>query len=200
MNTDETKEILRLLCAAYPTQRQRMTGADMHAMLEVWSLALVDIDHDEAVRAAGRIVCTSKWLPSVAEFRAAIGEVHHGVRRTGAEAWGDVRRLFTYRERDAMATVDPVVLEVCTAQGWIHWRTMWRNGEDIEQWHVAMGEDANPAADRARFIELYDALTVGERKAAQLAPGGKIPERIAAPEGKQLGAIVRAMLPESVEP
>jgi hypothetical protein len=141
-------------------------------------------NHDEAVRAAGRIVCTSKWLPSVAEFRAALGEVHHGARRTGAEAWGDVRRLFSYRERAAMADVDPVVLEVCTAQGWIHWRTMWRNGEDIEQWHVAMGEDANPAADRARFIELYDALTVGERKAAQLAPGGKIPERTRSARGR----------------
>jgi hypothetical protein len=199
VNTDETKEILRLICAAYPTQRQRMTGADLHAMLAVWSLGLADVEMEPAVRAVGRIVCTSKFLPSLAEFRAALGDVHHGARRTGAEAWGDIRKLFAYRERSAMADVDPVVLEVCTAQGWIHWRTMWRNGKDIEQWHVAMGEDANPAADRARFIELYDVLTVGERKAAQLAPGGKIPERLAAPEGRQLGAIVKAMLPAGDE-
>lgn len=193
MTTDETKGILRLICAAYPTQRQRMNASDLHAMLEVWSLALADVDLASARAAAARIVCTSKWLPSIAEFRAAVGDVHHGSRRSGAEAWGDIRPLLEYRDREAMASVDPLVLEVCTAQGWITWRTLWRSGEDVEQWHVTLGE--NLAADRARFIELYDALALSERKTAQLTPGGKIPERIAAPEGRTLGAIVQGMLP-----
>lgn len=198
MNTNDTKEVLRLICAAYPTQRQKMTSADMHAMLEVWSLALADIEPEAAVRAAGRIVMTSKFLPSIAEFRAAIGEVHHGVRRTGAEAWGDVRGLFTYRDRGALEGVDPLVLEVLTAQGWIAWRTLWRNGADVEQWHASMPTD-NVSADRARFIELYDALAIGERKAAQLSPGAAIPDRKALPGGEQLGAIVGRMLPGSRE-
>lgn len=199
MTTDETKEILRLLCAAYPTQRQRMTGADLHAMLEVWSLALGAVELSAARAAAGRIVCTSKFLPSIAEFLAAIGDVHHGARRTGAEAWADLRALFTYRDRGERAGVDPLVYAVADAQGWITWRTLWRDGADVEQWHVALTSD-NLAADRARFIELYDAMAIGERREAQLTPGGKIPERLASREGAQLGDIVKRMLPESTEP
>lgn len=196
MIIDETKEILRLICAAYPTQRQKLTSADMHAMLEVWSLALADVEFALARAAAGRIVCSSKWLPSIAEFRAEIGVMHHGERRNGLDAWGDVRTLRTYREREAMATFDPLVIQVCQRYDWIEWRTLFRNGEDVEQWHVVTGE--NDESDRIRFAQLYDSLARDERKQAQLAPGGKIPQRLPAGEGRTLGAIVAGMLPEKV--
>lgn len=173
MTIDDTKHTLKLLLAAYPTQRSRMTPADLRAMLEIWSLALADVALEDARAAVQRIVMTHKWLPSIAEFREEIGTVHHGVRRSGLEAWGDVRGLLAYRNADDTSGVDPVVLEICKRYGWIETRTLTRNGVDLEQWHVVTGE--NESSDRIRFAELYDKLTADGRKAAQLAPGAVNP-------------------------
>lgn len=194
MTASEAKEILRLIYGAYPTQRQRMQPEDVKAMLEVWTIGLGDIPFDVGKSAIGRIVCTSKWMPSIAEFRAEVGELHHGARRNGLDAWGDVRALSTFRERDALATVDPTVMHICQRFNWIEWRTLWRDGADVEQWHVVPGE--NEESDRARFAQLYDSLTRDERKVAQISAGAQIP-RLKQGEGgaRPLGDIVKGMLP-----
>lgn len=192
MNTTETKEILRLICAAYPTQRQRMSENDLRAMLEVWCMGLADIEFDVAKAAAGRIVCSSKWLPSIAEFRAEVGEVHHGAKRNGLDAWGDIRKLRTYRTTSD--DVDPLVLQVCQRFDWIKMRELWRNGETILQWHVETGD--NEESDRIRFAQLYDSLARDERKQAQLTPGAKIPQLKQGEGPRALGDIVGGLLPE----
>jgi hypothetical protein len=191
MTGPEAKEILRLVFGAYPTQRARMQPEDVRAMLEVWSLGLADVDYDVAKIAVGRIVCTSKWLPSIAELRSEIGIVHHGEKRNGLEAWGDVLKLYNFRS--GTDGVDPLVLQVCGAFGWIEHRTLWRNGEDVDQWHVVHGE--NEASDRARFAELYNKLTADERKAAQLSAGAQIPRLKGESGARGLGDIVKGMLP-----
>lgn len=195
MTTEQTREVLRLICAAYPTQRQKLRPQDLHAMLEIWSVALADIDIDTAKAAAGRIVMTSKWLPSISEFRAECGTVQNGgdSGRSGLDAWGDIKAMRAYRGREALADFDPIVVKVCIAFDWIVWRTLWRNGEDIEQWHVETGD--NEESDRIRFAQLYERTQADDRRQGQLTPGAKIPQRIAAPGGKTLGAIVQGMLP-----
>lgn len=192
MTVDESKEILRLVFGAYPTQRQRMQPDDVRAMLHVWSLALGDVPFEVVKAAIARLVCSSKWMPSIAEVRAEIGTIHHGRRRSGIDAWGDVRALGTYRE--GFDGIDPVVLYACKAFGWIQTRTLWRDGQDVEQWNVATGE--NEAADRARFAELYDKTVADERIAAQISPGAQIPQ-LSEPRGQRaLGDIVVGLLPE----
>jgi hypothetical protein len=92
-------------------------------------------------------MATSKFLPTIAEIRAAAVEMAHGARRLGGEAWGDVgseiRRVGAYGEPQF---TDPVAAECVRLMG-------WRN--------LCLG--TNDAADRARFVELYDGLAVRAR-------------------------------------
>lgn len=194
MNVTETKEILRLVFGAYPTQRQKMQPDDVAAMLNVWSLGLADVAFEVVKAAIARLVCTSKWMPAIAEVRAEIGELHHGRRRSGIEAWGDLHAMQTPRERDAMALVDPITLYVCKAMGWIETRTLWRGGEDVEQWYVVVPLD-NESSDRARFAELYDKTASDERRTAQISAGAQIPQLDRPREPRRLGDIVAGLLP-----
>ncbi|HUS27572.1 MAG TPA: replicative helicase loader/inhibitor [Kofleriaceae bacterium] len=196
MTNTEITQALKLIFAAYPQQRARMSADDVKAMHDVWSLAFADVSLEPAKAAIARHVCTSKWMPSIAEIREQLGTLHHGLKRSGINAWGDLKALRTYREREAMEQVDPVVLFVCRAFDWIEWRTLLKASGDIEQWHVVVPLE-NEASDRARFAELYDKTIADERTTAQLSAGGKIPAQLQrSRDGRQLGDIVSGLLPE----
>jgi hypothetical protein len=60
---DQTRQLLRLLTAAWP----REPLSDETAAL--WSAALAAIDHSDAMGAAGQLIAESKYFPSMAEFR-----------------------------------------------------------------------------------------------------------------------------------
>lgn len=196
MTNSEVSAALKLVFAAYPQHRGRMSPDDVKAMHDVWCLALADLTLEMAKAAIARHLCTSKWMPSIAEIREQLGMLHHGLKRSGINAWGDLKALRVYREREAMADVDPVVMFVCNAFDWIETRTLWRNGEDVEQWHVVVPLD-NEASDRARFAELYDKTIADERQVAQISAGGKIPAQMQrSRDARQLGDIVGGLLPE----
>lgn len=185
MTTSETIELVRFVLAAYPAQRSRMSGEDAKAMVAAYAAGLADVELEHARAGATRLIRTSKWLPSVAELREAIGVVHAGERRSGIDAWGDVVSMRTYRDREALETFDPLVVELCRRFGWIEWRVLVRGGRDVDQWHVVSGE--NEPADRARFAEAYDKLTASARREAQAAPGA-LPSGGAAAGAKTLQA------------
>jgi hypothetical protein len=192
MTATETKEILRLVFGAYPTQRQRLQPDDVRAMLDVWSLALADVPFELVKAAIARLICTSKWIPAIAEVRAELTTVLHGRKRSGLDAWGDVRQLGIYRE--GTEGVDPLALQVCQRFGWVQTRVLWRDGRDVQQWNVATGE--NEESDRVRFAQLYDKLSGDEREQAQITPGAQIPRLKASQDARALGDIVGGLLPE----
>jgi hypothetical protein len=118
------------------------------ATAEVYVTMLADLDFDAAKEACARLMATSTFLPSIAEIRETVVNVQHGPQRTGEEAWKDVcaeiRAVGAY---EAPRFNDPVVAECVRSLGW---RTL------------CLGP--NDAADRARFIALYDELTTRARK------------------------------------
>ena len=161
-----------------------MTGADVAELVAIMSAAftrppmtertcqvyermLVDLDREAAHRAVARLVNTSKWLPTIAEIRAAAVELQVGARRAGAEAWGDVvetiRRSGRYRTPEF---TDPLVAECVRSLGWL-----------------SLCDSTNDTADRARFIELYDSLA--ERTRRDLVAG----ESLALPPPRQPSAL-----------
>ncbi len=161
MNRGEASKLVGVALAACPAQAGKV---DTIAMIDAWADLLSDLDYAKVSAALRVHLQTSKFLPSIAELRAACVELTKGPSRPGGDAWGDVIALRTFSDLSSMAEVDPITLHICKEFGWLEYRTLWRNGVDIEQWHVVSGE--NEAADRARFIELYDKLkTQGHREA-----------------------------------
>lgn len=142
MKRSEVAMLVAELMQAYP---QSQTGPATSAIYE---RELEDLDRALALDAVRRLVRTSKWLPTIAEIRAAAVEVRNGPKRPAVEAWGDVvaaiRFVGSYQPEPPFA--DPLVAEAVRLMG-------WRN--------LCLGD--NDVADRARFCELYDGLQTRER-------------------------------------
>ena len=183
MTEDQTRDLLRLLAAAYPAQRQRMTADDVRAMAAVYAAGLADLDVERVSAAVNRLVKTSRWIPTIAEIREAAVDVAHGARLPGGEAWGRcialIRRYGSHRWPAIDFSVDdPILLATIRSLGWLD-----------------LCQSDNPHADRARFIELYDQLAERARKEAAVAPGAMspaLPSRITEP--RRIGELVPGLL------
>jgi hypothetical protein len=168
MQRSEAAKLVATLSAAY---RDAPISEETS---QVYERMLLDLDFEAGKAAVQRLICMSKWLPTVAEIRAAAADIDRGPVRRGGEAFGDVlaeiRRTGSY---GAPSFADPLVAECVSLMGW---RTL------------CLGD--NEAADRARFIELYDGLAARGR--ADVVAGRPLP----APRGGlALPSMVGRLLP-----
>jgi hypothetical protein len=187
MIEDECIEVLKLIGAAYPTQRQRMSNDDVRAMAAVYTAGLLDLDHERVRAAVNRLVKASRFMPTIAEIREAAVDAAHGARAPGGEAWGRclglIRRYGSHRWPGIdFELTDPVLLATIRALGWLD-----------------LCASDNPHADRARFIELYDQLALRERKEAAIAPGATskaLPQPQRTTEPRSMRELMTGLLPQ----
>lgn len=126
-------------------------------MQRLYAQHLADLDFEATVLAIDRLAKTAKWLPTVAEIRETVLAVTQGPKRIGSEAYSDVLNAIRFVGSYGVPTFeDPCVGECVRLMG-------WRN--------LCRGE--NEAADRARFIELYDGLQ--DRARADVVVGCALP-------------------------
>lgn len=148
MTAPEVAKLVAVLMAALP-------GAHVSAQTSaVYERMLADLDFDTARVAVEQVLATWRYasmLPSVAEIRERTMVVKHGEINLGGEAWGHVQRAIASRGRNRAPGADfelePIALEVVRALGWVN-----------------LCNSETPAADRARFIELYDQLAARSRQ------------------------------------
>lgn len=164
MTKSEAHRLVMGLCATYPSQVAKLDKNQLRTMAAIYAKCLVDLEFTATAKAVERLAKSSRWMPTIADIRAEVGEVCHGQRRAGGEAWGDVLRAVGRHGHNRTPGVDfqfddPLVAD-CV--GHLGWTEICRS--EIQ------------AADRARFIELYDQLARGERKLAQISPGGTTPK------------------------
>ena len=167
MTDTEVARIVAVLLAAFPAAKASPNTS------AVYERMLGDLDYRVANAAVERLIATAKWLPTVADIREACLTLSAGEKTPGGEAWGMVLkavRLFGYVRSPGVDFdfPDPITQRCVAALGW-----------------SAICASENMAADRARFIELYDKLAAADR-ARQLADG--------LPAHKRLEAHARARL------
>ncbi len=186
MTSAECREVLKLLGAAYPNQRQRMSDDDVRAMAAVYTAGLADLELSRVRAAVERLVKSSKWIPTIAEIREAAVDVTHGACIPGGQAWGQclglIRRYGSHRYPGIdFAVDDPLLHATIRAFGWLD-----------------LCQSINQPADRARFIELYDQLAKSERKEAAIAPNATstaLPPRTNT-EPRSMHELLHGLLPE----
>lgn len=150
------------------------------ARMEIYERMLADLPAREANSAIENLLCTCKFLPSIAEIREETFGLMHGERKTGAEAWGDVlgavSRFGIYRQP---VFADPVVAYAVRQFGW----------ENI-------CNSENAQADRARFIDLYEQLekTSHKRELSAGLPANKaLAESRKNPAAEIVGIVARRL-------
>lgn len=146
MTDTEVRKIVAVLMGAFPGARitQETTA--------VYERMIRDLEYPLANAAVERLLATCKFMPTVAEIRETALALAVGEQKPGGEAWGKVLALVarygSYREPGKdFEIADPVLRKSIASLGWRE---------------ICLSE--NQAADRARFIELYDKLAVQERR------------------------------------
>jgi len=168
----EVAKVMGVLAALYP--RYTRTKATITA----YHVVLGDIPADLLDRAALHVGSQNTFFPAAAELRAAAFELMeraHGV--PGAwEAWAEVCKSFgpCGRWRSPQWT-HPLIGQAVDAIGG----------------YIALCDSENATADRARFVQAYDALLARAQKDARMLPEVRqMVRHIASGEVKQLEALV----------
>lgn len=150
MTPGETAALVSAVAAAFPAARMSRDTVDIYREM------LQDLDAQAASAAVRNLVRTAKWLPTIAEIRAAVVLVEDGPGGIALEQWGKVGRAC---ERVGIYEPAPPFKDPITARcvESMDWRYLCKS--------------PNEASDRARFCELYGQLRARyqtERQTGQL--------------------------------
>jgi hypothetical protein len=138
----EAAELVALLVGAYPR------GGITEATCAVYETQLTDLTYEAASAAVGKLLRSSRFMPTIAEIREAAAALELGDVRPGAEAWGDVLQAIRKVGSYGMPRFADPIVEQCVRS--LGWRNLCLDGH-------------NDAADRAKFCELYDRLAQRQR-------------------------------------
>lgn len=77
MTPDDANKLLALAKANYSYAFKNMTKQEKVMLVQSWAFALQDIPADIVMLAFMQLLTTSKWLPTVAEIREKVKELHY---------------------------------------------------------------------------------------------------------------------------
>jgi hypothetical protein len=145
---EEILTIFNMLRANYHYAMKDMAAKQISDLEVLWCELLGDVDGDLLRAAALQHATTSKWFPTVAELRQLAADITLGHKMTAMEAWGEVtRQIRTIGHWDKPEFSDLLVRKLVSDMGWLN---------------LCMSE--MPGADRARFMDGYNALLSRERR------------------------------------
>jgi hypothetical protein len=166
MTRDDAVKLVGLLFGTY--------GAADAGRQSVYVEMLEDLDLPVASTAVRELIATSKWLPQVAEIRAAVVEMVNPDYPSPDEAWDSVRR------RGARA--HPLAVKaaaICGIGQAFYWTPYGGSGRDVEPW------------EQHRYTKTYTGLVDADRAARMRMPGCR-----AALEAEPLSEPQPAVTPE----
>lgn len=173
MNREEIAKILAVCAAAYPQVVISKETAIIYAD-NLW-----DLDYAATLATVRRLVSTSKWFPTVAEIRRALGESLGIVAPDAATAYGEVIAAAAGRGlSDRPDWSHPAIDEVVKAVGWRR---------------ICL--DDNPPALRSQFMRLYEPIRDRHDRAALETP----PRLAAADEALESPSPHRLAAPRPVQ-
>jgi hypothetical protein len=144
--------ILRALAAAYPN------FALTEQTVAIYVELLADIDPELLRAATLDLISRSRFFPTVAEIREAARDLRDGPQLSGSEAWGlviqAIRDLGYAHQAEAHERLGETIMQAV---------------RDIGGWG-ALCYSENSVADRARFIEAFDARAARRKREGVTLP------------------------------
>lgn len=207
MTPAEAAKLVTMLITAWPDAFRWMDDAQQAEQRALYREFLVDLDYRAGDAAVRRLIATWKptnaqRMPAISELRSAITMVQRGRAMAGGEAWGAIRKLRGGTQADLEA-IDPTARSVLESLGWIVWADVFVGGETIKRWRVVVGHSVDDhVADRARFIELWEALSTRQASDASvglLAPPVRVRQLDGGYQQQLVGDIVKGLLPKGAK-
>lgn len=162
MKKAQALSCIAILAASYP--RQELNPDTLNA----YATMLQDLEFEAVDAAVKRIICSSKWFPTIAEIRAEVAEGECGDLAPAELAWGEVQRAIG--RWGMYNTPQWSTPELAAAVDAIGWRTICT--------------DTNVVSTRARFIDAY--RVTRERRVQGYQLGAHAPKALPSRTGQQL--------------
>ena len=167
--------VWNLLDVAYAYFGREKSAEQVKQTLRLYAQMLGDIPLDLLKQAVLRHINTSKYFPTVAELREAVGTLAQPVQQTALEAWGEVMaamsdtRYYVYTDHCTVPEfANPITNKLVASMGW-----------------RILSQSENNIADRARFTQAYEQLVERERRESPLPDqlrAGAAHEQLPAPQ------------------
>ena len=151
MNRSDFIKALRMLCAAYPNFKPEP------ATFEIYYRILRDVPDQLLDAGMAKAAAESEYMPTAARIRRCAFEVRDAISRrpTAYEAWGEVVAAFAAIGSYRIPEWSHPAVEMAVRQvgGWTYLCT-----------------SENMVADRARFVECYEAISKREVEQSRMLP------------------------------
>lgn len=154
MTVEEFSNILKGIQAIYP--RESICPDDESK--SVWFKLLKDLEYSVCQAAVLKLVCSSKFAPTIAEIREQASQIIQPERKNWLEGWGMVQKTLhsvgMHRPQEAFERLrqfDETTARVAEMMGWQN---------------LCLSE--NPVADRANFRQCYETMQKRETDALKL--------------------------------
>jgi hypothetical protein len=162
-------KLVGMLQAGFPAARAT------EATLRLYEHMLLDLDEEQARNAVAKLLCVSRFFPTIAEIREGTADQAQGPSRSGLEAWADVKLAIRRTGYVDLPTFeDPIVAHCVRCLGWRE---------------LCLGETPE-GVDRANFVRLYEEQQRRQRAYDVSEPGRLLP---ASTEPGQLPPNVRQL-------
>jgi hypothetical protein len=146
---EQIQQVWVMLIAAYPNYAKEQGAQQLTLTLKLYQTMLQDVPMDILHATTLQHIAAAKWFPTIAELRGLAASIQAPPARVAIEAWGDVLDAMAapsyYRYADGFHEfpkfADPLVQRIVDSMGW---------------GNLCGSEDGT--ADRARFLQAYDAL------------------------------------------
>ncbi len=152
MNKRETAEVLAYLCSAYPQVVIRKENAEMyHRFLE-------DLEFVQVQKALDVLIMESKWFPSVAQIRQAVGELTGDYGPALGVAWAEVLKQVVEVGRYGRPVFShSAITQAVESIGWGN--LCWGNSESVK---IQFSQVYKRRVGDLPQLETRKALTVGD--------------------------------------
>lgn len=153
-NEHDVEAIFRLLMVNYQYFGRETAPEGLADMVDIWKQLLGDIPTDVLRAAALQHIASNRYFPQVSELRDLAINIMHPSTTSPVEAWGEVVKQIHHTGYYGIPQfTDENTAEVVRQLGWQN---------------ICMSE--MPAADRARFIEAYTAISGRQRTQMSMLP------------------------------
>lgn len=163
-------KVIGVLAQFFPAYANKRNADDWRATITAYYLVLCDIDDEVLERAALDLGGRAAFFPSAGELRQAAFDLYdlgHDIP-TAQDAWAEVSRrlrsgFYVQDEHGAYQRRAP------RAEDWSH-PLIQKAVDGVGGWQTLRAQDANEAANRARFLEAYQVYAARERRDRDMLP------------------------------
>ena len=161
MTRQEAIKIMTILKTAYPNFYKDYSKEELNAAIDLWATMFVDEHPKIVTEAVKALICTHKYLPTIADIKEKIATITRPQEMTEMEAWQKVKAAISYYNAAENFDQLPPTLQKIVG-----------SPNTLREWAVMDGEVVNSVI-QSNFMRSYKAKVAQQKEYAMIPSSTK---------------------------